>query len=118
MLVVSPRARHLLGVVPLLCVFLLCLGLGRQPVLAYEGANTFRVVYVAPDDVLNMRSGPSVGYPVVGRIPPYGRGVRVVGHCRDWCPVSYNGASGWVNPIYLAPDAAAAPLANRQDDDD
>ena len=64
----------------------------------HEGARTYRVVYVAHDDMLNIRSGPSVGYPIVGRIPPGGRGVRVVGHCQGWCPVSYNGASGWVNP--------------------
>ena len=25
---------------------------------------------------------------------------------RDWCPVSYNGASGWVNPLYLAAEPA------------
>jgi hypothetical protein len=27
-----------------------------------------------------------------------------VGHCQGWCPVSYNGAFGWVNPAYLAPE--------------
>ena len=114
MSLVSPQVRHALRVMPLLLVFLLCLGLGRQSVLAHEGDRTYRVVYVAPDDVLNIRSGPSVGYPIVGRIPPGGRGVRLVGHCREWCPVSYNGASGWVNPVYLAAEPAVAPVVQPQ----
>ena len=109
----SPLARYVLRVVPLLLAFF-CMSLGGQTASAHEGGNTYRVVYVAPDDVLNMRSGPSVGYPIVGRIPPSGRGVRLLGHCREWCPVSYNGASGWVNPIYLA----AEPQAQRDPDDD
>lgn len=108
MLLGSPRVRHVLRVVSLLFVFLLCLGLGRQPALAHEGARTYRVVDVAYDDVLNIRAGPSAGYAIVGEIPPGGRGVRLVGHCQGWCPISYNGASGWVNGRYLAPDAAAA----------
>jgi uncharacterized protein YraI len=104
----SPRMRDALRVVPLLFVFGLCLGLGTQSASAHEGgAYTYRVVYVAPDDALNMRAGPSVGYAIVGRIPPGGRGVRVVGHCREWCPVSYNGASGWVNPLYLAAEPSS-----------
>ena len=70
------------------------------------------------DDVLNMRSGPSIGYPVVGRIPPGGRGVRLVGPCREWCPVSYNGASGWVNPLYLAAEPAVAPLVELENPDE
>ena len=64
----SPLARYVLCVVPLLLAFF-CMSLGGQTVSAHEGGNTYRVVYVAPDDVLNMRSGPSVGYPIVGRIP-------------------------------------------------
>src|SRR6478736_2776735 len=110
----SPLARHASRVVPLLLVFVLSIGSSGQSVSAQEGDRTFRVVYVAPDDVLNMRAGPSVGYPVVGRIPPGGRGVRVVGRCREWCPVVYNGASGWVNPAYLAPESSTA----RRDPDD
>ena len=94
--------------VSLLLVFLLCLALGPQPGWAVEGNRTFRVVDVEYDDVLNIRAGPSAGYPIVGAIPPGGRGVRLVGHCQGWCPISYNGASGWVSGRYLAPDLAAA----------
>ena len=39
--------------------------------------------------------------------------MRRVGHCQGWCPVSYNGASGWVNPAYLAPEPPP-PLAERR----
>jgi uncharacterized protein YraI len=107
MLLGSPRARHVLRIVALLFVFLLCLGQGRQPAVAHEGAHTYRVVDVANDDVLNIRAGPAAGFAIVGVIPPGGRGVRLVGHCQGWCPVSYNGASGWVNGRYLVPDADA-----------
>lgn len=108
MLLASPRMRHVLRVVSLLFVILLCAALGPPSALAREGTSTYRVVHVAPDDVLNIRAGPSVGYQVVGMIPPGGRGVRLVGHCREWCPVNYNGATGWVNGIYLAPEPAVA----------
>lgn len=79
-----------------------------QPAAAQGGEKTYRVVYVAPDDVLNIRAGPSAGHRIVGMIPPRGRGVRVTGECDGWCPVHYNGASGWVNGHYLALDAASA----------
>jgi uncharacterized protein YraI len=111
MLLVSPLARHVLRLASLLFVYLLCLGLGCQLVLAHEGGRTFRVVDVDDGDVLNIRAGPSAGYPIVGAIPPGGGGVRLVGHCQGWCPVSYNGTSGWVNGRYLAPEPAAAALA-------
>ena len=79
-----------------------------------EGERTYRVIDVAPDDVLNIRAGPSMGHPIVGVIPPRGRGVRLVGHCQGWCPVSYNGATGWVNGRYLATEPAAVPVARDQ----
>jgi uncharacterized protein YraI len=85
-----------------------CLPRLIEPAAAHEDGHTYRVVAVARGDVLNLRSGPSAAYPVVGAIPPGGRGVRLVGHCQPWCPVSYNGASGWVNPAYLAPEPASS----------
>jgi uncharacterized protein YgiM (DUF1202 family) len=74
---------------------------------AQENVHTYRVVYVARGDVLNLRSGPSAAYSVVGAIPPGARGVRLVGHCQAWCPVSYNGTLGWVNPAYLTREPAS-----------
>jgi SH3-like domain-containing protein len=87
----------------------------EAPAHAQDATKTYKVVHVASDDVLNIRSGPSAGHPIVGTIPPYGRGVRIVGSCNEWCPVRYNGASGWANGRYLAPEA---PVAARNDDDD
>ncbi|MGQ0672350.1 MAG: SH3 domain-containing protein [Hyphomicrobium sp.] len=67
---------------------------------------SFRVARVDDDDMLNVRSGPSDRRPVIGIIPPRGRGVRIVGLCRgEWCPVRHGGVSGWVNRYYLAEDA-------------
>jgi uncharacterized protein YraI len=105
----SPRARGALNSSSALFLLLLsCLITGGVPAGAQEGARTYRVVGVANDDVLNMRAGPSAGYGKVGMIPPRGRGVRIVGPCEEWCPVRYNGATGWVNRTYLAAEPAEA----------
>jgi uncharacterized protein YraI len=108
-----PRARCALNSTSaLLFLMVLCLlAMHQRPVIAYESDRTYRVVGVEYDDVLNIRSGPSVRYPVVGAIPPGGRGVRLVGHCQGWCPISYNGAYGWVNGYYLAAEPAVAEYA-------
>jgi uncharacterized protein YraI len=78
-----------------------------------EGERTYRVVAVEHDDVLNIRAGPSAGHRIIGEIPPSGRGVRLTGPCRSWCPVNYNGATGWVNARYLAIEPAVAPFVER-----
>src|SRR5262245_56721428 len=113
MLSISPSARRAMRALPLLLALLPYRAAVGQPATAPEPEDerTYRVVYVAPGDVLNIRRGPSVAYPVVGMIPPGGRGVCLVGQCQAWCPVSYNGASGWVNSAYLAREPAA--LAQR-----
>lgn len=64
---------------------------------------TYRVTDVASDDVLNIRSGPDSTRTIIGTIPPNGRGVRIVGTCvGQWCPISYQRASGWVSRRFLA----------------
>lgn len=66
---------------------------------------TYRVFGVADDDVLNIRSGPGASSPIVGSIPPNGRGVRIVGSCAgQWCQIDYRGSRGWVNRLYLSAD--------------
>ena len=68
---------------------------------------SFRVTRVAVDDALIIRSGPSEFHPSVGVIPPDGKGVLIVGVCRDlWCPVRHRSSIGWVNRYYLADDSA------------
>lgn len=76
---------------------------------------TFRVAGVAEFDVLYVRGGPSPDHAAVGWIPPYGRGVRVVGLCRqEWCPIQHRDLDGWVNRYYLVqefPSQGAQRLA-------
>jgi N-acetylmuramoyl-L-alanine amidase len=63
---------------------------------------TYRVANVAPNDVLNIRSGPNADLSIVGAIPGEGRGVRMVGACSgQWCEIDYRGARGWVNRQFL-----------------
>ncbi len=70
-----------------------------------QTTQTYRVINVASDDVLNIRSGPGAGLAIVGAIPPNGRGVRIVGSCTgQWCQVDYRGTRGWVNKMYLSAD--------------
>ena len=67
----------------------------------------YAVVNVAPDDVLNIRAGPGVDAPVVGKIPSYGLGVRIreagaQARPSAWVPIRYKNLTGWVNRRYLA----------------
>jgi uncharacterized protein YraI len=94
-------------------VLWLALGMAVDRAWALEGDRTYRVVGVEFDDVLNIRAGPSAGYPIIGEIPPTGRGVRVVGECYVWCPIRYNGAAGWVHARYLAAEPMVAPFVRR-----
>jgi hypothetical protein len=66
------------------------------------GTPSYRVTGVAGNDVLNIRSAPSADRPIVGTIPPSGRGIRIVDRCDgQWCPIEYGGIRGWVNRRYL-----------------
>ena len=63
---------------------------------------TYKVVGVASDDVLNIRSGPGVSYDIVGVIPSGSGCVIRSRTCRRrWCKVQYVGMRGWVNSRYL-----------------
>lgn len=89
----------------------------RHPVsLATKASSTapvspvsFRVSGVVEGDMLNVRSGPSEYHQAVGSIPAHGRGVQIVGGCRElWCPIRHGRLKGWVNRYYLAEDAGQA----------
>ncbi|MDP3969671.1 MAG: SH3 domain-containing protein [Nocardioides sp.] len=66
------------------------------------------VVGVDRDDVLNVRSGPGAGNPVVARLAPTATGFTATGRTRDhnggarWTEVETGGTTGWVNARYLA----------------
>ncbi len=69
--------------------------------------SSFRVVRVAIDDALVVRSGPSEFHAAVGVIPSDGGGVQIIGDCRElWCPVRYDRVTGWVNRYYLAEETS------------
>ena len=109
----SPQARPLFPAILLLFIGLVAVGSVQDRAWAVDGERTYRVVAVDFDDVLNIRAGPSAGHPIVGEIPPTGRGVQLLGPCREWCPIRYNGASGWVSGRYLALEPAVAPFVRR-----
>jgi hypothetical protein len=71
--------------------------------LARPAVVSFSVYGVEDDDVLNMRSGPSDDYAIVGVIPPNASNVRMVGRCISlWCEIQFRNTRGWVNRYYLA----------------
>lgn len=75
---------------------------------------SFRVYGVEEGDKLNVRSGPSEYHAAVGAIPSRGRGVQIVGACRDlWCPIRHGRLTGWVNRYYLAEDVVQQTSAKR-----
>ena len=85
------------------------------------GEPTYLVANVGRDDVLNVRSGPSTEFDIVGELQPGSRGISITGACRsEWCPVHHQSTSGWVNRMYLAKDGRDFPgrMARMSGDDD
>jgi len=84
----------------------------------------FQVVYVAENDVLNVRSGPGVNNETIGELSPSATGITITGDGQMvgdslWVPIQAGNVAGWVNSAYLAEqvagsdfcqDAAAAKL--------
>ena len=71
----------------------------------------FKVANVRSDDVLNVRSGPSADFDVVGELPPGSREIAITSACRSkWCPVQHRSMSGWVNSAYLVPEEPSMPV--------
>ncbi len=66
------------------------------------------VVGVAHDDVLNLRRGPGVAFPVVATLPPLADDVTATGRGwlvrpgAVWYEVSHSGVTGWANGWFLA----------------
>jgi carboxyl-terminal processing protease len=80
-----------------------------------RGGETYRVTGVENWDVLNMRSGPGTGYPIVVAIPPDGSGVtvhscsRVAGFAAKWCRTTWQGYSGWASACCLVGERSGRP---------
>jgi len=74
--------------------------------LPSPNAGLYAVVGVTMDDVLNVRTGPSVAHAISGAIPPYGTGIQTFGEGEQvgtstWVVVQYKGNTGWVNSSHL-----------------
>jgi hypothetical protein len=89
----------------------------KEPVrqaAAKAATPTFRVSGVGYGDTLNIRNGPSEYHDAVGTIPSEGRGVQIIGACRDlWCPIRHGRTTGWVNRFYLAEEGVQRTSARR-----
>jgi uncharacterized protein YraI len=73
-----------------------------------RAADTFRVVNVPPGDVLNIRAGPDVSFPVLGTLPRNARGVPALGECVEgWCPLRRGVVLGWSSGRYLRREGSA-----------
>jgi hypothetical protein len=72
-----------------------------------EGTDTYAVVNVFPDDVLNIRSGPGVENTVVGTLEPDETGIIRIGRSSSagedlWVEIrNPGGRTGWVNADFL-----------------
>jgi len=69
------------------------------------------VINVAQNDVLNMRSGPSTGNPVVGILYPGRCGVNIVQRSGNWAYVTWQGRQGWVNLRFIGEQGPAPTIA-------
>lgn len=105
--------RHHLGFVATFLTALIALSLsGQKAQSTADGPDYFAVTNVAPDDVLNVRIGPTHLARIVGSIPHDADGVSNEGcdwgtmdqpNPRPWCKIEYRDAIGYVNAHYLKP---------------
>jgi hypothetical protein len=91
------------------------LGLSIADVRAGVEPGRYAIAEDASDGILNMRSGPGQGHPVVVSIPAGADGI-VIDQCRrpddgrsrfDWCHATWNGRSGWISSCCLVRKSAA-----------
>ena len=81
------------------------------PADAADEPASYRVVFVADDDTLNVRSAPGASNPAVGSLAPGTQGVRITGGKKlvgnsAWYPISSSGLTGWVNGLFLTREVA------------
>lgn len=99
---------------PMIAIAGLCLVAGSGAASATSGPGCLRVVNVAYDDVLNVRSRPNASSRVVGELVPGEHGIihldrpcgpRNVAWRSRWCPVTvYDGDGsyrGWVRARFV-----------------
>lgn len=77
-----------------------------SPTPISSSAPSYAVVFVQSNDSLNVRSGPGVGFSIVGTLPPTANDVQIIGTGQlvsgsTWVPVQRGTLSGWVNGRFL-----------------
>jgi uncharacterized protein YraI len=73
---------------------------------------SFKVVKIQRNDGLNVRSGPSTRYGVVGVFHFDTRGIAFTGACQGmWCPVQHENLKGWAYRGYLDTEETVAVAA-------
>ena len=75
---------------------------------------TYFIFGVSPNDVLNVRTGPSFEHPVSGRIPPSAKSIEIIDSCVGvWCLVRYGNVTGYANRMYIKPQLGRRPAGFR-----
>jgi uncharacterized protein YraI len=70
---------------------------------------SYRIVNISHSDSLNVRAGPASTYPIVVKLAPGARGIKLgrglaPNGTTMWQEISVGGNTGWVNVIYLDAD--------------
>lgn len=79
-------------------------GLSVQPEYVFDGYDPTYCIVNTNNDNLNIRSGPSTDYEIIGKAPKDAI-VRIMGYMDaidDWLLIDYDGTVGWVSSEYLA----------------
>ena len=78
------------------------IGILSNQAFACACCGSWQVTNVAHWDVLNIRSGPSAKFRIVGTLRPGTSCIIRHNECRGrWCRISYADYTGWVNVRYL-----------------
>ncbi|MEL6289008.1 MAG: SH3 domain-containing protein [Pseudomonadota bacterium] len=83
----------------LLATGLLTAGIERAHACACCGS--YQVYNVASNDVLNVRTGPSVRFPIVTGLRNGTQCIIIQARSGNWVKISYAEHTGWVNARYL-----------------
>lgn len=104
-------------------VLAICLAVPSLVNAEAGGPDSWKVTGVAANDVLNVRAQPNASSPIVGTVPPDGRGLANLGctgipdfaqwqrlserakrnaGAQRWCRVRYRDTEGWVRGKFLA----------------
>lgn len=71
-----------------------------------DRTTTYTITGIAFNDVLNVRSGPGMNFPIVAKLSDGDGGVRITGESvvngdDDWVPIQFPGGKGWTRPKFL-----------------